>query len=91
MRRRWLALRHPRTATGWRIWIAVMALLVLLPLPLGNLLPGLSLALLGLGWSFRDGLVLLFSLISGTAAMGYVLLSLHVLQLMLQSIIKWWA
>ena len=68
-----------------------MALLVLLPLPLGNLLPGLSLALLELGWSFKDGLVLLLSLISGTAAMGYVVLSLHVLQLMFLSVLTWWS
>jgi hypothetical protein len=93
MRRRWQSLLHPRAAIRWRIWIAVMALLVLLPLPLplGNLLPGFSLVLLGLGWSFKYGLVLMLSLVSGTAATGYVVLSVHALQLMFESIFAWWA
>ena len=91
MRRRWLSLRHPRMAVGWRIWIAVMALLILLPLPFGNLLPGMSLALLGLGWIFKDGVALMLSLASGTAAVGYVALSLHVLRSMGEAVIAWWA
>lgn len=68
-----------------------MAFLVLLPLPFGNLLPGLSLVLLGLGWIFKDGLVLMLSLISGVAAMGYLVLTVHVLQLMFESALAWWA
>lgn len=91
MRRRWLSLRHPRTVVGWRIWIAAMALLILLPLPFGNLLPGLSLALLGLGWIYKDRIALLLSLAAGAAALGYVTLSVNVLGSMLESFLTWWA
>jgi hypothetical protein len=90
MRRRWLILRHPRTAMGWRIWIALMALLILLPLPFGNLLPGLSLALLSLGWSFKDGVTLTLSLVCGSAAMGYGVLSAHIFLIMMESVLAWW-
>lgn len=78
MRRRWLGLRHPRLARAWRTWIAAMALVILLPLPFGNVLPAFSLALLGLGWMHKDGLALLLSLSVGSAALGYAALSAHV-------------
>ena len=48
-----------------------MAVLILLPLPLGNVLPGLSLILLSLGWMFRDGLAMLVSAATGVGALGY--------------------
>lgn len=61
-------------------WIAaqvgLMAVLIILPIPLGNLLPSLALIVLGIGLVFRDGLVvLLLALASGlaiawTAALG---------------------
>lgn len=79
LRRRWLAWRHPRTTLAWRLWIAIMALVILLPLPLGNLLPGLSLVLLALGWIYKDGAALVLSVACGTAALGVVALSTHVL------------
>lgn len=79
LRRRWLRLRHPGTALGWRLWIAAMALVILLPLPLGNVLPALSLVLLGLGWAYRDGLALLLSLLVGAAALAYAALSVQLL------------
>ena len=79
LRRRWLALRHPRTAPGWRLWIAAMALIILLPLPLGNLLPGLSLVLLALGWIYKDGAALALSMASGAAAIGLVALQAQLL------------
>lgn len=79
LRRRWQLLRHPRTAPVWRLWIAAMALLVLLPMPLGNVLPCLSLVILALGWIYRDGLALLLSLACGTAAVAFFGLSAHLL------------
>jgi len=79
MQRRWVMLRHPRTAWGWRLWIAAMALVIFLPLPLGNLLPGISLALLGLGWIYKDGIALTLSLIAGAAGLAYLALSVHVI------------
>jgi hypothetical protein len=62
---------HRGTHGGWRLWIATMALLIALPLPLGNLLPALSLVLLALGWMFRDGLALLLSAVVGLGAIGF--------------------
>jgi hypothetical protein len=49
-----------------------MGLVIFLPLPLGNVLPALSLILLSLGWMFRDGLALLLSCAIGAAALAYV-------------------
>jgi len=73
LRPRWTALCHARTRGGWALWIALMAALIFLPLPLGNVLPGTSLMLLGLGWLFRDGLALLLSTVAGIAGVGYAL------------------
>lgn len=87
LRRRWLAWRHPRTAPAWRLWIAAMAFLILLPLPLGNLLPCLSLMLLALGWIYRDGLALALSLVMGTAAVAFFAFSAHLLADLLGA---WW-
>lgn len=77
LRRRWLSLRHPWTVPGWRLWIAAMAFVILLPLPLGNVLPAFSLVLLGLGWLYRDGLALMASLLTGGVALAYAALSAH--------------
>ncbi|MCB2018299.1 MAG: exopolysaccharide biosynthesis protein [Hydrogenophaga sp.] len=71
LRPRWQALSHTRARVWWGLWIALMAALIFLPLPLGNLLPGASLMLLSLGWLFRDGLVLLLSTATGAAGLGY--------------------
>lgn len=71
LRPRWTTLSHARTRFGWALWIALMALLIFLPLPLGNVLPGTSLMLLSLGWLFRDGLALLLSAATGAAGVGY--------------------
>lgn len=71
LRPRWRVLSHTRTRCGWALWIALMAALIFLPLPLGNLLPGTSLMLLSLGWLFKDGLVLLLSAATGLAGVGY--------------------
>lgn len=73
LRPRWPALCHARTRGGWALWIGLMALLIFLPLPLGNVLPGTSLMLLSLGWLFRDGLALLLSAATGLVGVGYAL------------------
>lgn len=73
LRPRWTALCHARTRLWWALWIALMAAVIFLPLPLGNVLPGTSLMLLSLGWLFRDGLVLLLSTAAGLAGVGYAL------------------
>lgn len=68
---RWQTLCHTRTRFWWALWMALMAALIFLPLPLGNLLPGTSLMLLSLGWLFRDGLALMLSAATGVAGLGY--------------------
>ena len=55
-----------------------MALLILLPLPLGNLLPGISLVALSLGWIYKDGVALFVSLLCGSAGLVYGALTVHV-------------
>jgi len=71
LRPRWAALFHRGANVLWGVWIALMALLIMLPLPLGNVLPALSLVLLSLAWMFRDGLLLLLSALPGVG--GWVL------------------
>lgn len=70
---RWQAWRHDSTRGWWGAWIAVMAAIIFLPLPFGNVLPSASLVLLGLGWLFRDGLALAASTLAGAAAIAYTL------------------
>jgi hypothetical protein len=48
-----------------------MGLVIFVPLPLGNVLPSLSLVLLSLGWMFRDGLALVLSAAAGLAGVAY--------------------
>lgn len=59
-------------------WIAVqvglMAVLIILPIPLGNLLPSLALAVLGVGLVFRDGIVVLASALASLLALGWTAL-----------------
>ena len=50
-----------------------------LPLPLGNVLPSLSLILLSLGWMFRDGIALAVSAVTGCAALAYTASLAHLL------------
>ncbi len=71
MRPRWTWLSHAGTRVWWGAWIALMGLVIFVPLPLGNVLPGLSLVLLSLGWMFRDGLALLLSTATGLAGVAY--------------------
>lgn len=71
MRPRWQAWRHERTRGWWGAWIAAMAAIIFLPLPFGNVLPSLSLVLLGLGWMFRDGVALLLASAAGAGAVVY--------------------
>ncbi|MBX3609027.1 MAG: exopolysaccharide biosynthesis protein [Hydrogenophaga sp.] len=71
LRPRWTVWRHERTRIWWGAWIALMAAIIFLPLPFGNVLPAMSLVLLGLGWMFRDGLALLAAGASGAGALAY--------------------
>jgi hypothetical protein len=79
LRPRWLVWSHGATRWGWGVWIALMGAVIFLPLPLGNVLPSLSLILLSLGWMFRDGVALLVSALTGLAALVYTASLAHVL------------
>jgi hypothetical protein len=53
--------------------IATMAFIVVLPIPFGNMLPSLAMALIGLGLVVRDGLAVLLGLgTAGIALLGTV-------------------
>ena len=71
MRPRWAWLSHAATRAWWGGWIGLMGLVIFVPLPLGNVLPSLSLVLLSLGWMFRDGLALVLSAVTGLAGVAY--------------------
>lgn len=71
LRQRWAWACAGRTTRWWGAWIALMGVLILLPIPLGNLLPALSLVLLSLGWMFRDGVTLAASGVVGTGALVF--------------------
>jgi hypothetical protein len=66
-----------------------MAFLIFLPIPFGNVLPGLSLMLFSLAWMFRDGLFLLLSKVVGLGAMVFALLFGHVVLETAQRTLNW--
>jgi len=74
LRPRWQGLQHgpdARPHAAWAVWIALQAAVIFLPLPLGNVLPGLSLMALGLGRLVDDGLMYLVSLGLGVLGLVY--------------------
>ncbi|WP_439112269.1 exopolysaccharide biosynthesis protein [Hydrogenophaga sp.] len=88
LRPRWALCSHDSTRVWWGVWIALMGVVIFLPLPLGNVLPSLSLILLSLGWMFRDGVALLLSTAAGVAAVAYVV---SLWQLVTQALGQAWA
>ncbi|MGS5089978.1 exopolysaccharide biosynthesis protein [Hydrogenophaga sp. A37] len=90
LRPRWPVCCHARTRVWWGLWIALMAVVIFLPLPLGNVLPSLSLILLSLGWMFRDGVAMLLSAATGVGALGYVVSLGHLLTGLLVKAWAWW-
>lgn len=74
-----MAGRHARerlssiVGPGWRAVIAavvgLMACIVLMPIPFGNVLPALALVLIGLGLVFRDGLAVALGLVGAGLAL----------------------
>lgn len=86
LRPRWAPWSHPNTGAAWALWIALMGFVIFLPLPMGNVLPSLSLILLSLGWMFRDGVALLLSTLTGLAALVYLGSVWHLLALMVQKL-----
>lgn len=62
-----LAMSGRRSATA--LAVGLMAAIVVLPIPFGNLLPAVALVLIGLGLVFRDGLAVILGLLMSGVAM----------------------
>ena len=62
-----LALARPRSGTS--VVVGLMAAVVVMPIPFGNLLPAATLVLIGLGMVFRDGLVTMLGLLTAGLAL----------------------
>jgi hypothetical protein len=84
LRPRWTHWSHRRLRPVWGAWIALMAALIFIPLPFGNVLPAISLVLLSLGWMFRDGLALLLAGVAGVAATAYAVSLSHLVIALVQ-------
>lgn len=72
LRPRWQALQGPQLRWAWALWVALMALIIFLPIPFGNVFPAVALLLFGLGLLTRDGLMLAASLALGLAGMAFL-------------------
>ena len=73
MRERWAPLATHRLHRAWQVpKVVAMAGIIILPLPLGNVLPAIAVALLGLGLAFRDGLAVLLSTVFAGLSVAYV-------------------
>lgn len=77
------------------IFALILALIVFLPIPLGNMGPSLALALVGLGLTERDGLLMWFGVIIGlifsviVAYVGYEIIT-HVIPYFFSQIPHYW-
>lgn len=72
-RARWSAVADERRHNWMAPVVALMALLIFLPIPFGNVLPSVALVLLGLGLMFRDGLALVLGAGVALSALGVTL------------------
>jgi hypothetical protein len=70
-RERWAHLLRPAQRHWLAAKLAFMAFLIILPMPLGNVLPAISVALLGLGLAFRDGMAVFASTLAAVLATVY--------------------
>jgi len=66
----WLAGPAARRWLG--VFVALMATVIVLPIPLGNIAPGAALVVMALSLLFKDGLGVLFSLGVGILGLGYM-------------------
>ena len=66
-----------------------MALIIMMPIPFGNVLPGASLMLMSLAWMFRDGLLLLCSTVLGAGAIGLALAMGQALLFSAEQLMRW--
>ncbi len=75
LRPRWSVLYSAPMRWFWGLWVLLMALIIFLPIPFGNLFPAISLLMFGLGLLTRDGLMLLLSLLLGLAGLSALVLA----------------
>ncbi len=74
-------LLHPRLAfMGTKggehvagVVVLALAIVLSLPIPLGNFLPGLAISVIALGMLERDGLIMIAGMVGGTLAMAVIL------------------
>ena len=62
-------LASPGRRSGTAAAIGLMAFIVVLPIPFGNLLPALAMMLIGLGLVFRDGVAVVLGLVTAGLAL----------------------
>jgi hypothetical protein len=62
----------------WAGWIALQALVIFLPVPVGNVLPAFSLVALAMGRLLEDGVALCLSLVLGSMGVAYAVALGHV-------------
>ncbi|HET9642196.1 MAG TPA: exopolysaccharide biosynthesis protein [Burkholderiaceae bacterium] len=67
-RSRWTRLTDGIAARRLSAVVGLMAVLIVLPIPFGNVLPALALVLFGLGLAFRDGMAVVAGMV--TALLG---------------------
>lgn len=72
------ALQANWTRGLWAAWIALQALVIFLPVPVGNVLPAFSLVALAMGTLLEDGLALCLSLVLGSMGVAYAVALGHV-------------
>ena len=70
-RHRFDHLTTPRPRSWMSLKVGLMGVLIFLPIPFGNVLPAMSLVLLGLGLAFRDGVAVMLSAGVSALAVGY--------------------
>ncbi len=75
LRPRWPQLQHERLRWAWAAWVWLMAFIIFLPIPLGNIFPAVALLLFALGLLTRDGLMLLSSLALGLAGLAFLFMA----------------
>jgi hypothetical protein len=81
------ALQANWTRSLWAAWIALQALVIFLPVPVGNVLPAFSLVALAMGRLLEDGLALCLSLVLGSMGVAYALALGHVTWLL---VVQFW-
>jgi hypothetical protein len=72
LRPRLTSLTEPRQERLWAAAIALLALILALPIPFGNLLPGWGILLLALGITERDGHVIIAGLVASVIALCWI-------------------